>query len=676
MAKIKLLELDITQITEDFTPYSAGIYQRTMSVPDSVQANSFMVTVFGCTWDSVDSEPVEVGSVRVDNELLGKVDSIAEMYLQDGSFFYDSAAQILYIALFEYLPAWFFKIYKIGETTGFISEAQKQLINGEVFRVDAYLGATFYEPRLNNDITITQTVDDQQNSLFTFDNITASINNGDGKYDKIRDNITGNEARVLIANISDTPEGEIATGFPYKLKADREDFEIERLGIIEDVDYSDPNNPTIRAIDRRSDWSQTISTSILTKTDFPDLPDESVNLRKPLVIGNVRGVSCIRVEPEPVSSTNTDFIVHDTTAGTASLSSVYFTGSISGSEVDRVLTGGEYSFNSTTGVLTINNYDSGEAWAYGTFGSITNFVDIILFLLEEYAGLAYIPSNFLKNDIEIIRALGYQAYVYVDGSGEELRTVVEKLCMDSLIDFLPIGSTLTMKQSNTEEASIEDIPYYQITDNPAPWVNDRTDTVKTVTVQYNYDYRTDTYETYYDASREQEAIDNNRKAVDKVFTVNLTSLLDIESIYTDFYDRYVEPTRVVTINRTIPFTAGITDFVTFKLTRQTTAGQNEVFTRALYKVISQDKINNTAELVYFSDRAEPYFSFGRIAGVGGGIAYKAPDQKLITEPFTGNIAYTKTPAYVRIASITGISGRPASPDQSGNIAGINQQVGE
>jgi hypothetical protein len=233
-----------------------------------------------------------------------------------------------------------------------------------------------------------------------------------------------------------------------------------------------------------------------------------------------------------------------------------------------------------------------------------------------------------------------------------------------------------MRQSNEERASVEDVPYYQIQDNPAPWINDRTETVKTITVNYNYDYRLDSYDTYYDGSQEQEAIDNNRKAVDKTFTVNLTSALDIASIYGDYYDRYLQPTRVVTINRAIPFTAGLTDFVTFKLTRQTTEGQTTVFDRALYRIINIDKINNTAELSYYSDRVEPYTSsVGTIAGMLN-VAYKAPNAITTPASYQGNIAYTQSAAYLKIASVTGSSNLPVAPDQSGNIAGYPQQVGE
>lgn len=674
MKKIKILELDITVLKETFTTYSAGIWQRTMSVPELVQNASPIVTIFGGTWDDQGFDPIQIGSVRVANDILGSVDSIEELREQDGSFYFDFPSQVLYLALFDYDPAWYYRSYKTGETSGFISQAQMQLINDRLYPVDSYIGASYYEPRLDGDLSIDESVDDQKNGIFIFDDVNASILNGDGEFDNIRDNVTGNEARVLIAHIADSPEEEIATGFPYKIRADRSDFNVVREGIVEDVDYSNPNRPVIKAIDRRSDWSQTIGENLLNTTDFPDLEDNLIDKRRPIIIGTVQGTKCVRVEPKPTSAANTDFLVCDTTIGDIDLvDGIYFDGKISGTDVDRFLTSGEYSLNTSTGILTVNNYSSGNAYFYGTAAGMNNPVEIILFLLQEYAGLSYIPSNYNLNEIEQVRSLGYHTHVYIDEKGEQLFKTIEKLILDIQIDFFQQGSVLTMRKGNEERASTEDIPVEQITDNPAGWVNDRTDTVKTISVGYNRDYRLDSFETYYDATKEQEAIDGNLKAIDKVFETNLTDAGDVQTIYDEYYSRFTAPSRTVTINRTWPFKAGLTDFVTFKVARQGLDGEKKVFERALYKIVQLNQNNNTAEIVYFSDRPEPYYSPGLAAFRRP--AFAAPTVVPVFIPYSGSPAF-RYAAFRRAASPGGAYALFDPVSGSGYRAGIYQQIGE
>lgn len=675
MRKLKILELDFTTIQQDFVSYSAGIYQKTLTVPESVQDVSFWVDDFGFTWDGYPTDKVSVGSVRVDDTLLGAVGSLNELREQDGSFYFDYSSQTLYLALYEYYNTWTYRSYKVGETTGFLSEAQLQEINGKRYPVDSQIGALYYEPRLVGDISAELSVDDQKNGIFVYTDLEASLNNGDGKFDNIRDNVTGNEARVLVADIADSKEEEIATGYPYKLKAQQSDFSVVKYGIVEDIDYSDPNEPSIKAIDIKSDWTQKIGTTFLTTDDYPNLEDKYIDKRAPILIGSVRGTSCIQLEPNPGSSSATDFLICDTSIGAInSVSGIYFDGKISGSDYDDYLTGGMYSVNTSTGVLTINNFDRGKAYFYGQVTTMQESAEIALFLLDTYAGLAYIPSNFNIKEIDDIKTLGYQTHVYVDEKGESLNSVIEKLIMDINVDFFQQGSVLSMRLSNQERASREDITPSQIFDNPSGWVNDRTDTVKTINVTYNQDYRTEENDTYYNAEFEQTAIDNNRKAVDKNFDTNLTQVEDVTEIYNAYYSRFVVPSRTVTVNKAFASRAELTDFVTFRLTRKNNIdGDKEIFPRGLYKVIGKDPINNTLEIVYFSDRPEPYYSQGLPAGLTA--SFGAPDANLLIVFFDGN----PSGLYASGLYAAGSAGFTLSGEiveGSGNVAGQTQIIGE
>jgi hypothetical protein len=294
---------------------------------------------------------------------------------------------------------------------------------------------------------------------------------------------------------------------------------------------------------------------------------------------------------------------------------IYFDGKISGGDVDRFLTGGEFSVDVSTGILTVNNYDTGNASFYGKVTELVETVEILLFLLDTYENFAYIPSNFNISEVEVVRALDYQAHVYITKTGKELFKVIEKLVMDIQVDFFQQGSVLTMRKSNEERASSEDVPLFQITDNPAGWVSDRTDTVKTIAVSYDHDYRLKAGTTYFDDTNEEAALTSNLKAIDKTFETNLISESDIIEIYDEYYTRFTAPSRTVTVNRVIPWMAGLTDFVTFKVTRQSTIdGDTDVFPRGIYKIVELDQNSNRAEIIFFSDRPEPLYSPGRAAG--------------------------------------------------------------
>jgi len=599
--KIKLLEVGQTVTKEDFSTYAAGILWGKISVSNAERVASPVETIFGAPWDpDLPSEPIDIGGVSVGGIIFSEVNSIAELYLQPSSFYYDFNNQILYIALNEYTNFIVNDSVAIGEIIGFISEAQLTEINGINYPLSAFLGSVFYEPRLN-DISISESVDDQQNGIFVFDDLNASIDNSDGKFDSIRTDITGNTARLLIADISDSPEEEIATGFPFKLAADPEDFNVVRQGIVEDVDYSDPSSPAISAIDIRSDWTQTIAPDLLTTTEFAGLPDKFVNARKPFLIGAVDGAKCIPLRANGAAASFDYFITDIQYGDIQSVSQVYFKGEISGTKEDRFLTGGEYSVNLSTGIITINNVNKGDVWVYGIFTAMSETVEIILFLLNEFAGVAYIDSNFNKTEVEIVRDLDYSTHVNIDTSGLELFEVIQKLADDIKIDLFQQGSVLTMRAANTIRSVTEEIPQHEFVLNPPPWSNNRTDTIKSITVEYSHDYRTDLSLKYFDDSEQTTALDNNRKAIDQNFNTNLTVLSDVEEIYTEYYLRFINISRTVTIDRTIPFTAGLTDFISFSVIRKTLDSEKEIFTNAIYKIISINNIDNTCEAVFFED---------------------------------------------------------------------------
>jgi len=612
MRKIELYQVGKTEIVEYFTPYSAGIYWRKMSLSDEDRALSPIETIFSATWDTtLSSDEIDITGASYDEIQLSEVNSISELYSQEGSFYYDAINQILYIGLFNYNNFIINDVVTLGQTLGFINQAQLVDINGVNYPISTAVGSVTYEPRLS-DVSISESISDQQNGLFVFGDLDVSIKNNDGEYDDIADSITGNTAVLLVANIADSPEEEIETGFPYKLAAEASDFNVTRKGIVQTVDYSDPDNPNIVAIDIRANWTQTIGENLLTVAEFANLPDNYINDRKTIAIGAISGVKAVPLRADATAA-SFDYLICDTSIGAIqSVSGVYFKGQLGSGDVDRYLTiTSEYTINLTTGIVTILNCIKGDVHIDGVFTTMEETVEIILYLLDSYDNMAYIDSNFNKEEIEVIRALDYTTHVYVDGTGNTLIEVIEKLCDDIKIDFFQQGSVLSMRESNKARESVEEISNYQIIDNPPAWNNNRTDTIKTISVNYNHNYRTDLSETYYDDSLLQEAIDENRNAVDQVFDVNLNSPADVSSIYDLYYERFVNVPRMVTINRTIPFKARVADFVTFPVIRCINGVEKVIFNNGIYKITDYNEIDNTIEAVYFRDFTDlDYFDGG------------------------------------------------------------------
>jgi hypothetical protein len=614
MKKLEILELDLSVIKETFTAYSAGIWQKTLSLDDDTKTASPITTIFGATW-TIGSDPLQIGTVRIDDILYGSVGSIAELYLQEASFYFDADSQIVYIALSDYDNALPYRKYLTGETSGFITEAQEAYINGKKFPIDSYFGSLRYNTNLIGGSGSSISTDDQEAGIFVFDTLTAKIRNADGEYDLIRDEVTGNEARYLVADLPESEEEAEEWGLTYKTKADYSDFSVVQVGIVDEVSYSNPDQPVITAIDPRSDWTQTIGENFLTTDEFADLEEKWEDKRKPILIGQVNGSECIPLSDDPDTSSDFDFLICDTSIGDINtVDNIYFEGSINSVDYDQYLTSDMYEVDTTTGILTIYDYDSGDAWFYGQVTDMTETVEIILFLLSEYAGISYIESNFNQTEVEKIRALNYETHVYIDDGGEELVDVIEKLVMDIQVDFIQQGLLLTMRDTNEERESSETILPRELTDNPAPWVNDRTSTCKTITATYNQDYRQETYTTYYDDSEEQTALDNNRKAEDIEFETNLVNQADVAAIYGQYYTRFVVPSRTITINRRGPITAGLSDFITHTVTRITTDNDKEIFTNGKYKIVKINKVKNTLEAVYFSDVTEDVYIQGFAAG--------------------------------------------------------------
>lgn len=650
MRKIKLLKLNLNVSKENFVAVSNAIYSKTVSVSQYQRDTSPITTIFDASWnEDLPSEKVVIGSLRIDNVLYTEVETFAELYTTDKVYYYSFSEQRIFTNLVNYANPLISTEYVAGEVIGFLSEAQNVDINGFKFPINTKVGALNLEPRLLAS-GLDETIDDQSNGIFVFNEMTASLNNSDGKYDTLRRQILGNTAELLIADIASSKEEELSTGFTYKIAAEEEDFKSIQKGIVEDVRYTDPNNPEILAIDPRADWTQKIGVNLLTQEEFPTLPEKYIDNKKPFRIGKVNGCNCIPLSENEVAA-DLDYFITDTTYGDIqSISNVYFVGQLNigggKEEVNRYLEAAEYTVDFITGIITIHNCIKGDVYVYGYFTEYSELVEIVLFLLDTFAGLDYISGNFNIEEIETIRALNYQVHVNLDTKGEELFKVVEKLILDTQIDFLQLEGVYTMRRANEQREVTQAIDTFTIFDNPIPWDNSRIESIKTISVVYDYDYRTKDGLLYYDNTQEEDAVKSNKKAVDKDFTVSLSDASQVESIYTEYYNRFTQLVRVLILNSTIPFIAGLTDFVSLPIIRRSDGSEKEIFPNATYKVVRINKNENTAEVVYFADVAPEPVKVTGVQLTPDGFVQRTPwfDSGVGIAQLTADSDKQKTPA--------------------------------
>jgi hypothetical protein len=247
--KIRLLKLDITVPRTTFVTYSAGILFKKVSLSVAERAVSPIETIFNAEWDDeLPEEKILIGTLRVNNIRYFPVSTLNELNTQPMSFYFDFDNQIIYYTNPDWKNPLAGDNYKTGETVGFMDNAQLKTINGFKFPIDTMIDGLSFEPRLGT-VSAPESIDDQQNGIFVYDELSVDFNNGDGVYDTLKQESTGNLAELLIADLSDSEEEEISSGFPFKDAADSTDFKTVRQGIIDNVSYLDPNVPTISAID-------------------------------------------------------------------------------------------------------------------------------------------------------------------------------------------------------------------------------------------------------------------------------------------------------------------------------------------------------------------------------------------------------------------------------------------
>ena len=608
MDKYVFASLDRSTVRTGYTNFAAGVYQLKYTLTLEEAENSFLHTVFGVDLSGRVANPEFVGSTRIGNDIFATVSELEDVRINDQQMFFDFQNQVHYVTPVDFKPLQITTEVFPGEALFFASDAQNDE-NGNP--VESYYNQVFFEPRLiQGSVSISEQLDSQTLGLFIYPDISFAIYNQDGRYDTIRDRAVGNNVRIYTVDVPTSPEEASAAGIPYKTNIGFNDLILRRFGKIDDVNYQNPDEPLIQASDIRFQWNQKIGTNIITATEYPTAREGALGKRKPLAYGTRREIPAFRLEdvPDGLDSASIDFLICDTEDEPInSIASVYFDGSlfISSERVatSRLLEASEYTVNLATGIINIPNYISGNVYCSGTFINRFEVVDLVTFLLSKYVGLSYVSFNYNIAAVEAIRALGIETSIYISESGEDLNTTIEKLVSDAQLLFYQKATLLTMAQANVMSTPVEEVFPWQFFRSPPGWQNNSLDTIKTISVDYDQSLRTDETVTYFDNSRETDAVRAELTATDKPFFVNLTNRAQIESIYGTYYERFATVIRTVSVRTILPLlVAGLGDFIILPVTRVFSLfNEKEIFPRAIYRIVEINYITDTISLEYYQD---------------------------------------------------------------------------
>lgn len=582
MKTLIIAQIDISFPISSMTNYGAGIWWKKLTMTPDEQAASPLVTVLSADLSAINETPLNVASVSVGIEQYTGVSSLSEMYLQPKSWLWDNANQIIWIRFDD--PYWIKGSLTAGNIKGFIDKAQADSAG---FPTDAIIGSVYYEPDLiASSINVSMSVDALEYGIFQHDKITFNIDNTNGKYDTLNADSAGLGVRLFYASCEDDE------------RIEPEDFEIMRRGFVEAINFTGRNVATVNGVDARKKWTDKINTEIFTKTEYAQLKDADVDKRKPLCLGPCYNVPCVQI----ATTTPTFMFTTDSYGDADSVTQVY---------VDGVAT--SHAGTETDGTFTIAGYTSGKVTADVVGVDKGNDVEKILWLLEEFKTLGYVSTNFNISEINLAKTLCKTGSLYIGTSGEELKSVIERLLVNMGGWIIQQGDVFTIRIYDADKVSSRIIYNDELSAFPDLSYNQK-QFFTSVTVRYHKDETEKTYYTYYDNSEELTASQNQKRLSDKEIITTLLTEADAIAIADRFYPRFL----AVPATLKLPLETSIqglfpTDVITFEHYRNIidsagTVTKSVIIARANYMITDINWISRVITATYMTANPEPVYT--------------------------------------------------------------------
>lgn len=578
MFSLTVVQLNVAVIITSLVPHTPGIWKITFYISPEVKAASFWTTLWGVGYDSLFDEPITIGSVTADLDQLNEVLTLAELSADDSAFYWDNDNQTLYVTTSDFDPPYSYDVLDIAETLSFISGAQRD-DNG--MPTDTILNNRYYEPRLLGDVTDQQTIDDLGNNQMTFDSFSFSIDNSDGAFDNIRNQINGQVSKILHKE----QESKIIFA----------DLDVIRFGVVNDVSFTDRNAVQVKVSDPRQSWKAKANDEIFDDADWPALPENYNDKRVPLAVGDCYNIPTVQVN-------TTTFLFSTTTYGAVSADTVYVDGT-STSFVDN-----------GDGTVTIAGYTSGNVTADVTGVDKGNIAEMILWFIEEFAGIPYTASYYNQTEVQDVIDVAFDGGYYCGTSGEKLKDIIDLLSASINTYIFTQGDKFTMRDL-TDTTEVTEIYTDQLLVSPAPWSFDSERYASSQQAGYKKDWDADNFLTLFDKTKQTEAFENNNLDVPAEFDTALLTEANAQTILTQRYLLSVLAQRLIEVSLGTAIDFVLLDYVIFTHERP---GKGIIVPRSKYRVVSISKIKRTASLLFVEEVGPPLyevvFDFSRTSG--------------------------------------------------------------
>jgi len=487
--KIILYEYGIPNRVHGFINYSGGIYQSPISPGVIVVTDDNANTGYYTNQNAV---IYNVQSITVDNMIYTKVLSIAALYTQDRSWYYDSVTTILYVRFANYDPPLSKEIY-IGIVYGYSKGLS-----------DPVFGDKYYEQRIESIFGVKKSKDPLFFGLLKFSSGSVKLINTDGALDNWGNlNLFRQPSKILIGEEGDT------------YSALKQVF----TGIIGNYSYS-WDSISIKNDDIRSNLTNPIPYNQYLVADYAQLNTSNVGKYKPIAYGDIRHGICICVDemttPAPLTYTFSFMDIEHYRP--TSTDKIYV------EEVD-VTASAVVTLATATFTLPAATVDGKFSDVTITFrgADLDNGVEIIKDIMLKYADVSYIASNYDLTEVAAaVTVAGARNTSLYAHEKQALNKAIEQLCID--IDglfFAKDNGLYTVRIYSAIRTPVKTIYKYQWKSEP-DITNDTDEFLSSVDIDYSKNQKSGDYITYTNTVYESGVIDLYHSTQSKTIKTGLT----------------------------------------------------------------------------------------------------------------------------------------------------------
>lgn len=477
---IVLFEYDLPVNNDVLINYEAGIWYNILT-----PGNVTFTDDYGNVWYYPNTNEIEynIQSLKIGSKNYTKVTSLADLRIQDASFYYNSATTKIYIHFEDWEPP-LAKIILLGSVTGFSTEAD---------RVDgAFYENVYYDPRIQNIPALNIKKDPLFFGKIAFNSGSVSMANNDGFFDNFDDQNAFRQAARFLLGFEGEPYSEYQKVFSGYLENYSRDFE----------------NFTVTIQDLRKSLSRPIPDNYFTVAEYPNMDPDNEDYPKPLAYGQVRKAPVICINEDETTPTNYEFLLADTTYHDIDSVVAIF-------ELDENITStATWSVDTTTGILSIAEADVGDPLDVSvTFNGfvdddgdlITNAMDVIQDLMFYYGDIAFIDTNFNLTNWNIAKADSRDIGIFIDDETEIIDAIGEIINSTNGIFFTQLDGKYTAKIFDEDREPAKTIENYEWIGNPKI-KNNGSEFLSSVQILYNKDLKDDKYLKYLNARKQSEAL--------------------------------------------------------------------------------------------------------------------------------------------------------------------------